>query len=84
MKISELRYARVAPGKRIIIEDNRTVRIQVIGTAGRFDQYDIWELEYLTGPRRGERVKTYSLHVMFGAYDARTGRLVPAGRRIED
>jgi hypothetical protein len=84
MKLSDLRPTPVGGGLRLIIEDNHTVRIKVVGLAGCFDQYDIWEFEYLTGPRRGETVKTYSLHQMYGAYDVRTGRLVPAGRRIED
>jgi hypothetical protein len=83
MKISELTPVTVGYGRRLIIEDDRTVRINVVRPVGTFDTHGIWEFEYLTGPRRGEIRSSYSLKQMYCARQP-SGRLVPAGRRIED
>jgi hypothetical protein len=83
MKISELRSTSVGYGRRMIIEDDRTVRIEVLRPVGTFDTHGIWEFKYLTGPRRGEIRSSYSLKQMYCSRMP-SGRLVPAGRRIED
>lgn len=85
MKLSDLNPAEVCyGGKRIIIEDGKTVRIEMQGVVGNFDGKTIWRYRYVTGPRAGQIKETYCLPSMFLAYNVCNGKLVPAGRLVAD
>ena len=83
MTYQDLISSDMSYGKRIIIEDGKTVRIQCEGPVGNFDGKTIWRYKYISGKRYGEIKETYSTPQTFCAYTP-FGKLVPAGRRIDD
>lgn len=82
MKYSDLDPKPVSYGKRIIVEENKTVRVEFTNTVGTFDGKTIWRMVYLSGPKRGEVRESYSLPTTFQAYTV-FGKLIPTGRLIQ-